>query len=89
MKDFTMDGAPQIPYFIDESGNTGDLTLGGDTLSFGEQPYFGLGCIGIKISKNLAPEFQISKIWRANRRVCSAIYAEPLSLSHCTGVLGS
>lgn len=48
MTDFTIDGTPQITYFIDESGNTGDLTLGGDTLSFGEQPYFGLGCIGVK-----------------------------------------
>ncbi|MFM9384435.1 DUF3800 domain-containing protein [Pseudomonas sp. UV AK001] len=48
MKDSATDGTTQITYFIDESGNTGDLTLGGDTLSFGEQPYFGLGCIGVK-----------------------------------------
>lgn len=38
----------EITYFIDESGNTGDLILGGETLSYGGQPYFGLGCLGIK-----------------------------------------
>ncbi|QKS80946.1 DUF3800 domain-containing protein [Pseudomonas bijieensis] len=37
----------EITYFIDESGNTGDLILGGETLSYGGQPYFGLGCLGI------------------------------------------
>lgn len=37
----------EITYFIDESGNTGDLILGGDNLTFGDQPYFGLGCLGI------------------------------------------
>ncbi|MFG0548921.1 DUF3800 domain-containing protein [Pseudomonas sp. yb_9] len=38
----------EITYFIDESGNTGDLTLGGESLSFGGQPYFGLGCLGVR-----------------------------------------
>lgn len=38
----------EITYFIDESGSTGDLILGGETLSYGGQPYFGLGCLGIK-----------------------------------------
>lgn len=36
-----------ITYFIDESGNTGDLITAGDKLEFGNQPYFGLGCIGV------------------------------------------
>ncbi|RRV55511.1 DUF3800 domain-containing protein [Pseudomonas sp. p99-361] len=48
MSDQTIHDDTEITYFIDESGNTGDLVLGGDTLSYGGQPYFGLGCIGIK-----------------------------------------
>ena len=39
--------SPAITYFIDESGNTGDLITAGDKLEFGNQPYFGLGCIGV------------------------------------------
>jgi len=48
MSDQVIQDATEITYFIDESGNTGDLILGGDTLSYGGQPYFGLGCLGVK-----------------------------------------
>jgi hypothetical protein len=48
MSDQMIQDNTEITYFIDESGNTGDLILGGETLSYGGQPYFGLGCLGIK-----------------------------------------
>lgn len=54
MQDHGGEDIAEITYFIDESGNTGDLILGGETLSFGGQPYFGLGCLGVR---NLA-EFE-------------------------------
>lgn len=47
MKDNGGNSNNEITYYIDESGNTGDLILGGENLSFGGQPYFGLGCLGI------------------------------------------
>lgn len=34
-------------YYIDESGNTGDISLSNPVLSFGGQPIFSLACIGI------------------------------------------
>tara|TARA_Y100000815_G_scaffold115242_1_gene104074 strand:+ start:1826 stop:2944 length:1119 start_codon:yes stop_codon:yes gene_type:complete len=48
MKGYDVNSNNRITYYIDESGNTGDLILGGENLSFGGQPYFGLGCLGIK-----------------------------------------
>lgn len=54
-----------ITYFIDESGNTGDLILGGDDLSFGGQPYFGLGCLGVKDIKAFGAE--VSDLKRGHR----------------------
>ncbi|MBD8475018.1 DUF3800 domain-containing protein [Pseudomonas sp. CFBP 8770] len=48
MSDQMIQDNTEITYFIDESGNTGDLILGGETLSYGGQPYVGLGCLGIK-----------------------------------------
>lgn len=36
-----------ITYFIDESGNTGDLINAGKAFEFGGQPLFALGCIGV------------------------------------------
>ncbi|WP_170860644.1 DUF3800 domain-containing protein [Pseudomonas marincola] len=48
MTDQVIEDSAEITYFIDESGNTGDLILGGEALSYGGQPYFGLGCLGIK-----------------------------------------
>lgn len=56
----------EITYFIDESGNTGDLVLGGETLSYGGQPYFGLGCLGIKDLKQF--EDDISNL-KAKHRI--------------------
>ena len=37
-----------MDYFIDESGNSGDLIHAGDGLDFHDQPVFSLGCVGVK-----------------------------------------
>lgn len=61
MSDQVIQDATEITYFIDESGNTGDLILGGDTLSYGGQPYFGLGCLGIKDLKQFEADINALK----------------------------
>ncbi|HCD5206174.1 DUF3800 domain-containing protein, partial [Klebsiella pneumoniae] len=34
-------------YFLDESGNTGDLVKKPPDLNFANQPFFALSCIGV------------------------------------------
>ena len=36
-----------LNYYLDESGNTGDLILSGPDFSFSEQPFFVLSCLGL------------------------------------------
>ena len=36
-----------MDFYIDESGNTGDLSLSGPDMDFGGQPVFSLACIGL------------------------------------------
>jgi len=36
-----------MKYYIDESGNTGDLVMTEENLNFSSQEYFTLSCIGI------------------------------------------
>ncbi|MCA1394554.1 DUF3800 domain-containing protein [Bradyrhizobium sp. IC3123] len=41
-------------FYIDESGNSGDLVKGGDALDFGQQPVFVLAGLGVDDSEGLA-----------------------------------
>lgn len=66
MQDHGGEDIAEITYFIDESGNTGDLILGGETLSFGGQPYFGLGCLGVR---NLAEFERDITVLKAKHRI--------------------
>jgi len=45
-------------YYLDESGNTGDLVRMGDRLDFGGQPIFALVCIGLQDEADLEREVQ-------------------------------
>jgi hypothetical protein len=45
-------------YYLDESGNTGDLTLAGPGFTFDNQPTFVLACIGVDDLAALEAEFQ-------------------------------
>jgi hypothetical protein len=47
----------QRKYYLDESGNTGDLANAA-TLNFGDQPYFALACIGLSDHTRFEAEFQ-------------------------------
>ncbi|WP_235661390.1 DUF3800 domain-containing protein [Pseudomonas coronafaciens] len=62
MTDQAIHDTTGITYFIDESGNTGDLILGEETLSYGGQPYFGLGCVGIKDLKQFEADISALKL---------------------------
>ena len=46
-----------VSYYLDESGNTGDLTTDGNALEFGMQPMFALACVGIRDAADLEREF--------------------------------
>lgn len=45
-------------YYIDESGNTGDLVNAGDAFNFGQQPIFALSCVGIDDPADLDREVE-------------------------------
>lgn len=40
-------------YYLDESGNSGDLISRKGTLNFGNQPIFTLSCVGIEDFNNI------------------------------------
>ncbi|QSB03800.1 DUF3800 domain-containing protein (plasmid) [Methylomonas sp. EFPC1] len=41
-------------FYIDESGNTGDLSLSGPDMDFGTQPVFTLACVGLSDENDLS-----------------------------------
>lgn len=45
-------------YYLDESGNTGDLALAGPDFTFSDQPLFTLACVGVGDPSALAAEMQ-------------------------------
>lgn len=46
-------------FYVDESGNSGDLVKAGDAFDFGRQPVFVLAGIGIDDSESLAKELEL------------------------------
>lgn len=61
----------RISYYIDESGNTGDLARYDGLLGFGDQPYFSLAAVGI-------PDIALVESKRSTatlktRTICSAL----------------
>jgi hypothetical protein len=74
----SQEGAGKYVYFLDESGNTGDLVRMGDRLDFGGQPIFVLVGIGLQAEAGLEGEVTSpSKPWsftdwmRSDRDACS------------------
>jgi hypothetical protein len=69
-----------MDYFIDESGNSGDLAKRDSVFSFGEQPFFSLAAIGVEDVHSL--ETVIEKL-KARHRIklpelkASALYDRP------------
>lgn len=51
-----------MKYFLDESGNTGDISLTNPSLDFDGQPIFALACIGTNELSTLEEHFNILKI---------------------------
>lgn len=52
-------------FYLDESGNTGDVTLAASDYSFADQPYFILSCFGMDDEHKLAVE--IARLKRAHK----------------------
>ena len=50
-----------MDYYLDESGNAGDISLTKSDLSFGDQPIFSLACIGISELNSLDTYISILK----------------------------
>jgi hypothetical protein len=69
-----------MDYFIDESGNTGDLARSDSLFSFGEQPFFSLAAVGLDAAHSLEPAIEQLK---ASHRIklpelkASALYDRP------------
>ena len=51
-----------MKYYIDESGNTGDLVMTQDNLNFSSQEYFTLACIGLEDEKLIDLENYIKEL---------------------------
>jgi len=51
-----------MKYYIDESGNTGDLIMTEENLNFSSQEYFTLACIGLEDEKLIDLENYIKKL---------------------------
>lgn len=49
-------------YYLDESGNTGDITLDAPKFTFNEQPFFVLSCLGFNNQELLTQELEKLKI---------------------------
>lgn len=48
-------------YFLDESGNTGDVTKTGPRFDFDNQPLFVLACVGVEDVDGLAREIAAAR----------------------------
>jgi hypothetical protein len=49
-------------YYVDESGNTGDLVRSGGDVGFDSQPVFVLACVGCDDTEALATEIERLKV---------------------------